>query len=274
MKNMILFFLAFSLAFLPFTTMAISGKNAKNVYVEINTKQGNKWFTARNVKTDKDSSLKLKDVLPGKYKFELDKKDRKSGQTLALKLKMLDKNGKKIKGKAKIDAYIYVGDIKIFINTFKTNKNGYLNLEGIIPNTVYELKVKDNGKISKKNNLARIKTKTKINKSKWFTSSYKRLDSDTTGLTNGILKMTNVLPGKYKFKIKSGDNYDMRKPFIVKARMRKNNGKKIKKPTTVKVYAYPYGIRLKIAEIQTDNKGWITLPKAQPGMKYRLKIKK
>ena len=272
MKKFFAFF-ALCAIILPTTTLAVSGTNIDDTYVEIHTKQGGEWFVARKVKTDNDSSLRLKDVLPGKYKFELDDDDQKSGQTLGLELKMKDEDGKNIKEKTEVDAYIYIGDSKVFINTFKTDKSGYLDLEGITTGMVYELKVKGDGKVSKGDNLARIKVKTKIDGSDWFYSSYDQFDIDPSGLTNGILEITDVLPGKYKFKIKSGDPYNMKKGFIVKARMRKESGKKIKKPTQVNVYAYPYGIKTKVAEMMTDSKGWITLPGAQPDMKYRLKVK-
>jgi len=272
MKKLIVFF-TLSTFILPLTTLAVSGTNIDEKYVKVHTKQGGEWFVARKVKTDNDSSLRLKGVLPGKYKFELDKDDQKLNQTLGLKLKMRDADGKKIKEKTKVDAFIYIGNTKVFINTFKTDKSGYLKLEGITPGMTYELRVKGDGKVSKGDNLARIKVKTKIDGSDWFSSVYEQLDVDSSGLTNGILEMTNVLPGKYKFKIKSSDSYDMRKPFTVKARMRKDSGKKIKKPTQVNIYAYPYGVKTKIAEMTTDEKGWIMLPGAQPDMKYRLKVK-
>ncbi len=273
MKKTLFGALAFSIAFAPIATFAVSGTNIDDTYITIKTKQGGEWFTAYKGKTDNDSSLRLKGVLSGKYIFEIDDDDVKSGQTLGLELKMKDEDGKNIKEKTDVDAYIYISDKKIFINTFKTDKSGYLDLEGITPKLEYELEVKGEGKVSKKDNVARIKTKAKIDGSDWFQSSYDRLDVDPSGLTNGILEMDSVLPGKYKFKVKSSDSYDPTKPFIVKARMRKDSGKKIKKPTQVNVYAYPYGIKTKVAEVITDAKGWIILSEAQPGIKYRLKVK-
>ena len=273
MKKISVFLIVFLLLVIPFTTFAVSGKNVKEKYVTIKTKQGGEWFTARKEKTDNKSTLRLKGVLPGKYVFELDDSDKEPNQKLGLKLKMRDDNGKNIKEKTKVDAFVYIGDTKVFINTFKTKDNGYLNLENIVPGMIYELKVKGDGKTGKKDGLARIKVKTKIDGSEWFTSSYKRLDTDSTGQTNGVLEMEAVLPGKYKFKVKSGDPYDVNKSFIVHARMRKNSGKKIKKPKTVVVYAYPNGIKTKVAEARTDAKGWVLLPGVQPNTKYRLKVK-
>ncbi len=267
----LIFLLSFVLS--PATTFAVSGKNVKNKYVEVQTRQGGEWFTARKVKTDDKSSLRLKGVIPGKYIFKLDDDDIKSGQTLGLELRMKDDDGKQLREKTKVDAYIYIGDTKVFINTFKTKDNGYLNLTGVTPGMTYELKVKGDGKTKKREGTARIKTKAKIDGSDWFKSSYDRLYPDESGLTNGILEMGTALPGKYKFKLKSGDPYDPTKSFTIKARMRKDNGKKIKKPTQVNVYAYPNGIKTKIAEVMTDAKGWIILPGAQPDMKYRLKVK-
>jgi hypothetical protein len=274
MKKFFLPLLLLTAFIIPTTIFAgVDGTNIKEKYVTVKSKQGGEWITARKVKTDKDSSLRLKGVLPGKYIFELDDDDIKSGQSLGLELRMKDEDGKNYKEKVKFDTYVYIGDTKVFINTFKTDKSGYLKLEGIVPGATYELKAKENGKVKSKDGLARIKTKAKIDGSDWFTTSYDRLDPDPSGLTNGILEMNSVLPGKYKFKLKSGDPYDMRKPFIVKARMRKDNGKKIKKATQVNIYAYPNGVKTKVAEMMTDEKGWITIPQAQPGMKYRLKVK-
>ncbi|MEN8252308.1 MAG: hypothetical protein ABFQ53_01885 [Patescibacteria group bacterium] len=273
MKKSFLLMIAFSLLLTPAMTLAVSGTNIDEKYVEVKTKQGGEWFVARKVKTDEDSSLRLKDVLPGKYIFSVEDDDIEAGQTLGLELRMKDEDGKNIKEKTDVDAYIYIGDMKMFAGTFETDKNGYLDLEGILLGMTYELDVKGDGKVKKKDNLARIKTKAKIDGSDWFQSSYDRLDEDPTGATNGILEIKNALPGKYKFKLKSGDPYNPAKPFMVKARMRKENGKKIKKPTEVKVYVYMYGVKTKVAEIKTDKKGWITLPQVQPGVKYKLKVK-
>lgn len=274
-KNMKkIFILSLCIAFFaPLTVLGVSGANMDNIYVEIRTNQGDDWFTARTVKTDDDSSLRLKDVLPGKYRFELDDDDVKNGQKLGLELKIKDAEGKDIKEDTNVDAYIFIGNTKVFINTFETNNSGWLKLEGITPGITYELDVKGDGKVKSKNDLARIKTKAQIDNSAWFYSSYDRLELDTSGQTNGILEMTDVLSGKYKFKVKSGDLYDPAKPFIVKAQLRRNNGKNIKELTAVSIYAYPYGIKTKVAEVMTDAKGWIILPQVQPNMKYRLKIK-
>ncbi len=264
----------FSMLLSPFTTLASpSGTNTDDIYVTVKAKQGGEWITAFKGKTDEDSALRLKGVLPGKYKFEIDEDDEKAGQTLGLELKMKDEDGKNIKEKTDVDAYIYIGDSKVFINRFRTKDNGYLNLEGITPGMTYELKVKGDGKVKKDEGLARMKTKTKIDDSDWFSSTYDLLDPDPTGLTNGILEVENVLPGKYKFKVKSGDPYDARKPFMLKARLRKDNGKKIKEPTKVSIYAYPNKIKTKVGEVMTDAKGWILLPEVQPHVKYRLKVK-
>lgn len=273
MKKYIIFPLLFALCF-PYGTSAISGNNTDEIYVEIKTNQGDDWFTARTIKTDDSSAMRLKDVLPGKYEFRHnDKDDVKSGQTLGLELQMKDDSGKDIKEETDVDAYVFVGGTKYFINTFETDDNGWLDLEGIAFNTVYELDVKGDGKVKSKDNLARMKVKSKINDSDWFSSNYERLDPDPTGTTNGILEMKNVISGKYKFKLKSGDAYDPTKPFIVKAQLRRDNGKRIKKPTQVNIYAYPFGIKMKAAEVMTDDEGWIMLPEAQPDMKYKLKVK-
>ena len=274
-KNMkkALFLGASLMFFVPTVALGVSGTNIDEDYIEIKTKQGGEWFTARQVKTDDDGVLRLKNVLPGKYQFEIDEDDKEAGQSLGLELRMQDEDGKRIKDDTDVDVYVYVGDTKVFINTVETDDKGWLELEGALLDTVYELNVKDDGSIKSKNGLARIKTKAKIEDSDWFQSSYDRLETDPSGQTNGILEMKNVIPGKYKFKLKSDDPYDPAKPFIVNAQMRKENGKRIKEPTPVKVYAYIFGVKQEIAEMTTDDEGWITLPGAQVGVKYRLKVK-
>jgi 5-hydroxyisourate hydrolase-like protein (transthyretin family) len=273
MKKYIILPLLFMLCF-PYGVFAVSGTNTDEIYVEIKTKQGDDWFTARNVKTDDDGVLRLKDVLPGKYTFLLDDDDdKKSGQTLGLELRMKDEAGKDLKEETDIDAYVYIGDMKVFVNTYETDDDGWVDLSGITFGTVYELDVKGDGKVKSKDDLARLKIKAKIDDSEWFYSNYERLDTDPTGQSNGIFEMKNVLSGKYKFKLKSGDPYDLAKPFTVKAQMRRDNGKRIKKPTPVHIYAYPFGVKTKVAEIMSDDEGWIMIPGAQPGEKYRLKVK-
>ncbi len=147
-------------------------------------------------------------------------------------------------------------------------------LGGVKPGTTYELVVKGQGTLKKSGALARIKTKAKISGSAWFDSSYDRLTADVTRKTNGVLEVKNVLPGKYKFKVKSSDVYDTTKPFALNAQLLTDKGKKIKKPTTVIIYAYPNKVKTQVAEMTTDAHGWVTIPAVQPGATYRLKIKK
>ncbi|PID52756.1 MAG: hypothetical protein CR972_00140 [Candidatus Moraniibacteriota bacterium] len=259
--------------FVPTVALGVSGTNIDETYVKIKTKQGGEWFTTRKVKTDDDGVLRLKDVLPGKYKFTVDNDDEKSGQSLGLELRMQDEKGRRIKDKIDVKLYAYINNTKTFIKTVKTDKKGWLDIEGVSLNMIYELNVKDNGSVKSKDGLARIKTKAKIKGSDWFQSSYDRLEADNSGKTNGVLEMKNVIPGKYKFKLKSGDPYDSTKPFIVHAQMRKDTGKRIKKSTKVKIYAYIFGTKTIAGEVMTDDEGWILLPEVRTNMKYRLKVK-
>lgn len=268
-----LLFPSFCLALLtPFTALGVSGTNIDEEYIEIKTKQGGEWFTARQVKTDDDSTLRLKDVLPGKYEFKIDDDDKKPGQSLGLELRMQDERGRRIKDETDVDIYVYINDTKTFAGTIETDDEGWLELNGAALDTVYELDVKDDGSVKRKNGLARIKVKAKIEGSDWFYSDYDRLEADPTGKTNGIYELKNVIPGKYKFKMKSGDPYDPTKPLIVKAQMRKENGKRIKKPTEVKIYAYVLGTKTLAGKVMTDDEGWIFLPEVRTDMKYRLKV--
>lgn len=263
-----------SILFVPLFSWSASGHNAANTSIDVYTNQGNQWFMARRVKTDSKSTVKIKDVLPGKYQFRMDSKDQKPDQFLAVTIRLKDTAGKPLRDKTDVGVFMHVADHRIFGGTFRTDRRGWITLSGVKPGTTYELVVKGQGTLKKSGALARIKTKAKISGSAWFDSSYDRLTADVTRKTNGVLEVKNVLPGKYKFKVKSSDVYDTTKPFALNAQLLTDKGKKIKKPTTVIIYAYPNKVKTQVAEMTTDAHGWVTIPAVQPGATYRLKIKK
>lgn len=270
-KSMFLFFC--TLVAMPMFAFAASGKNIANTSIDVYTNQGGKWFVARRVKSNKNSFVKIADVLPGKYEFRINSKDVRAGQFLAVELQMRDNQGKILRKKTNVDVYVHTDAMPTLLaTTATTNKSGKLTLNGITPNTVFELVVRDSGSVKKDGSLARIKTKAKVSGSDWFDSNYSQLTLDASKKTNGVLEVTNVLPGRYKFKVKNSDPYDATKPFTVKAQMLDKNGKQIKKATNVKIYSDADKSRKLVAELKTDADGWVTLPAVQPGVAYRIKV--
>lgn len=244
----------------------ISGTNADHVTVTVKTKQGGEWITARKEKTDTHGVLTLKGALPGKYKFIIDRDDVQSGQTLALKIKLLDENGRQANDeRLDVNVYVYAGATKILAAATRSDKDGWLDLVGVTSGTTYELDVKDHATLRGKHGKPRIKMKAKIDGSNWFTAAYKR----TKG---GVLKVEDVLPGKYKFSYKRKDVANANMPFTLKARFRNADGKRVRK-ATVKIYAYPFGIKTFVGKMKTDSKGWLTIPGVMPHMKYKVTIK-
>lgn len=250
---------------LPAAHASVSGTNADDVKVTVETKQGGEWFKAREVRADDDGVLELENALPGKYKFTLDEDDVESGQTLGLKIRVLDEQGREFDDeRADVDVYVYVGDTKVFVATYETDKDGWLDLSGITSGTTYELDVKDEAELSSKDDKPRIKMKASIDGSDWFYASYKRIK-------NGWLEVEDVLPGKYKFKYKSKDVADINMPFNLRATFRDEDGDDVKN-AKVKIYAYPFGTKMMIAEMRTDKDGELEIPGAMPNMKYRIKV--
>ncbi len=263
-----------SVLFVPIFAWGASGHNIANTSIDVYTNQGDQWFLARQVKTGSDSAVKIKDVLPGKYQFRINDKDQKPDQMLAVDVRLKDASGKPLRDKTDVGVFMHVNDQRIFGGTFRTDSRGWVALSGIRPGAVYELTVKGAGSLKKDRVLARIKTKAQIAGSEWFDSSYDRLTTDVTQKTNGVLEVKNVLPGKYKFKVKSSDPYNSTKPFTLNAQLLTDKGKKIKKPTKVIIYAYPNKTKKPVAEVMTNADGWITVPAVQPQTTYRLKVKK
>jgi len=258
----------FALAMLaiPSTSHAISGVNASDMTIKIYTKQGGEWFKARTIKTNSNRVLEVKNALPGHYKGIIKDSDQQTPQYAAAKFRMLDNDGKRINHKSEVNVYIVASDgTRTLALATNTDTKGWIELAALLPATDYFIDVEENSDLSEKSGQPRIKTKAKIDGSDWFQSSYKRLNKD------GILTVKDALPGKYKFKYKSGDA-DTAQPFILKLKLLKNNGKKIDEKTKVKLYAYIMGVKTKVAEMKTTSDGWITVPGVMTGMKYRIKV--
>jgi 5-hydroxyisourate hydrolase-like protein (transthyretin family) len=244
----------------PKSSLALSGYRVSNTPVKVYTEQGNDWFLALTQRTDAGSVLTAEGVLPGKYKMEVSRSDTRDGQLLALDLRMLDDQGRKIHKDMDVDLYVYMNNDKYYIGTVKTDSDGWMKVSGLSLDTVYEMDLGDGSHIGPKAGELRIKTKAQIDNSDWFQTSYQRTD-------NGVLTVNDALPGKYKFKA-VGDA----KPqaFTLKARLLDDSGQ-VARSSQAKLYAYVKDVKTFVANIKTDAEGWITLPKVLTGMAYRIK---
>jgi len=260
---------AMSLLVFPFTANAVSGTNADNVRVKVYAEQGDEWFRALTRRTDSDGVLTIKNVLPGWYKMVIDEDDQTSGQTLAVKLRMLGPEGKKIRERTPVDLYAMVGETKVAINTVNTDTRGWIELSGLSSGVKYLLDIdeKDASSLSSKDGRARIKVKTKVDGSDWFVSAYKRTD------TAMVFEAKNVIPGYYKFSYKAGDR-DPALPFTLKIRLRDEDGNRIKEPTLVKLWTYlgPEKTLTPVGQLMTDHRGWVTIPGVMTEMKYKIEV--
>ncbi len=252
------------------STQAISmtGYNTDEVKVKIFTKPSNikHWFRTLYLKTDKKGVLEVKNVLPAKYKLVIKDADQKNGQRIAARFKMLDADGTKIKKITPVDVYRYTNKKeKVYLGRFKTDKEGWLELSTVYPETIYKLDVKEDVHLSKKPGRVRIKVRANIDSSGWFRVNYKRTDK------NHILKLKNVPSGKYKFSYKSGDA-PLNETFTLRLKMLNQKTEKIKSKKKVKVYSYINGTKTLIGETYTDTRGWVTLPGVVTKVKYKIKV--
>lgn len=256
-----------SLFFVPIAAMAIDGLNANNAKVEVQAKQGGDWFTALSLRADNDGVLKIKNALPGWYKMVIDEDDEDDSQYLAAKIRMLDRDGRRLKEKTDVELSVEVEDTEIALGTIETDEDGWIELEGLFSDLPYKMDIseKDSSHVSKKDGV-RIKIKAKIDKSDWFPAAYTRTDE------NRVLEIENVLPGKYKFKYKSGDA-NPTEPFTLKMRLRNEDGEKIKEPTDVDLFAYVNDTKVPVGTVKTDAEGWLTLPGMMTNMKYKVDVK-
>ncbi len=267
-KQLLLLVALFSL---PALSLAADGKNLDETKIKVKTEQGGKWFRALEKKTNSDGELKIKNVLPGKYRFELkNKKDEKANQMLGLDLRLLDEKGRKIRKKTDVEIFAIYNGKKNLMGIVESNKKGEIELSNVMLGMDYEIAVKDDSKVKVKGDEFIVKVKAKIDsKGDWFYSRYSKTDD------NAVLTMKDVLPGKYKFKYKKKDR-DASLPFALRAKLLTKKGKKIKKATPVEIYAYvgPHKVKTKLMTLETDDHGWIFIPKVMTGEKYKIKVLK
>jgi hypothetical protein len=248
------------------SAMALSGANADEARIKIFTKQGGDWFRGLYVETNDDSVLKVKNVLPGKYKIRVRDKDVEDSQVIAGEFRMLDDDGKKLREETNVDVYMYINDVKTLIAQLESDDDGWISLSSIVPESVYEFNVKDDANLSSKDDKYRIKVNAKLDDSDWYRARYERTDTDK------ILKIRDVLPGKYKFKYKSGDA-TANIPFVLKVRLLDEDAERLDEETAVELYAYVGSQRALVATLQTDDHGWLTIPGVLTEMKYKIKVK-
>lgn len=260
----------------PIKNAKAASVNADNVEIEVYTEQGDDWFKAMEKHTTKYGTLKMKKMLPGKYRLEVNNDDVQTPQIIDVEAQMYDEKGRKFDDKVDVTVYAYIdasalpstipGDYKALVGIFETASDGVVELNNIVPGMEYKVEVDDNASLSKKTNKPRIKIKAKIDDSDWFASEYKRTDTTNT------LKLTDVISGKYKFEYKDGDVSNPMQPFNLYIRLRDDDGDKIHKSKKVKIYTYINDQKIPVGEFMTTNDGKLYLPNVVPG-EYKLDVK-
>ena len=252
----------------PLATQALSGVHADDVKVKLYTEQGGDWFRAMTIRADSHGVVEAKNVLPGWYKIKVNDDDATSGQTFAVRVRMLDLDGRRLKEDTNVDLYYDNNGTKTLVGTVETDDDGWLETSGLSADVEYKFEMSDHddSHVSSDDGEVRVKVKAKIDESDWFASYY-----DVT--ENNILEVQNVLPGKYKFKYKSQDR-DASVPFTLEARLLTEKGEKIKELTKVHIWAYmgPEKVKTFAGEVWTDSKGVVTIPGVYPGMKYKIEV--
>jgi 5-hydroxyisourate hydrolase-like protein (transthyretin family) len=264
-------FVVGSLMIFPLATQALSGIHADDTRVKLYSEQGDDWFRALTERTDSDGVLELKNVLPGWYEARINDDDETSGQTVAIKARMLDLDGRRLKEETNVDLFHETATgVKTPMGTVETDEDGWLKVSPLSADVKYKFELSDNddSSIGHKDGKTRIKCKAKIDDSNWFSSYYGRTDE------NQVLEVINVLPGKYKFKYKSGDR-DVALPFILNATVLSEKGEEIKEVTKVHLWAYlgPEKVKTFAGEVMTNDDGEITVPGLMPGVKYKIEVK-
>ena len=250
--------------------------NADDIEVKIYTKQGGEWFKVMKKSTSKYGTLKMKKMMPGKYRMEVDEDDQEAIQMFDLKAQMFDEKGREFDEKVDVEVYAYIdssvlpsivpGDDEILVGIFETDSNGEIELKSIIPEMEYKIDVDEEASLGQKKNRPRIKVKSKIEDSDWFYAAYERVDETNT------LYLTDVISGKYKMEYKNKDVSDPVKRFNLYVRLRDDKGKKIRKSKKVKVYTYINDQKIPVGEFMTTKDGKLYLPNVMPG-EYKIDVK-
>ncbi|MDH4330731.1 MAG: hypothetical protein OEV93_04230, partial [Candidatus Moranbacteria bacterium] len=100
------------------------------------------WFKSFYARTDTSKVLKIKDVLPGKYKFKYKSKDATPAEAFTLKMQLRDDEAEAIDEETTVEIYAFVGKMKVPVGTVKTDDEGWVTLPGVMTEMKYEVKVK------------------------------------------------------------------------------------------------------------------------------------
>lgn len=100
------------------------------------------WFRSFYARTDASKVLKVKDVLPGKYKFKYNHKDATAADTFTLRMQLRDNDAEEIDTETAVEVYAYIGKTKTLVGTVMTDDEGWVTLPGVMTGMKYELKVK------------------------------------------------------------------------------------------------------------------------------------
>jgi hypothetical protein len=256
----------------PMISQAFSGTNVKSLKVKVYTEQGGEWFRTLTKRTDYTGVLEVKDVLPGWYKYKFYDRDRTSEtQYVAMKLRMLDLDGREIKDNTTFDVY-YIHPVtgeKTFQAKLETDDEGWLRVPPFPENleAKFELSDRDDSSVSQRDGEMRIKVNAKIDDSDWFDAYYGRTDE------NRVFETPDTLPGRYKFKYKEQDG-DISLPFTLKTKLLNNDGDDLDEPTKVHLWAYlgPEKTLTFAGEVWTNHKGEIMVPGLMHGVKYKVEV--
>lgn len=259
------------LAVAPAVVKAVSGVNADNVRVKIYTEQGDDTFRAITTRTNDDGVVVAKDVLPGWYRMDIDEDHVQDSQSLGVRLRMLDKDGKRLNEETTVDMYVKLNGEKYLAKQVKTDDSGWLETSGLVSGNEYKLEFDstDSASLHEKEGSPRVKVKAKVRQSDWFNAFYERTNDAK------VLEVRDVVPGQYQFSYKTGDR-DPALPFVLKARFRDEDGERLKEPTPIKLSVYKEQggeeIRHLVGTVMTNHRGVATIPGVMTEMDYKVEV--
>ncbi len=272
MVKKLLMVLVGALFLVPLCVQALSGNDANRAKIKLYAEKNDVWFRAGTDRADEDGVLKIKDVMPGWYRFKTVDKDFELGQSVAAKIRMLDADGRRIDHDTEVDLYVKMNGEEVFIRTEETDEDGWIELNTLYPNeTEYKLDIdeREDSSLGHKDGKVRIKIKANVldyssgEWTDWFRAGYKRTDA------NRVLEAKGVLPARYKFSYKDQDSPPT-VPFTLHARMLDKDGAEIKEPTTFLLYYEVDDVLNSAGAVTSDDDGWVTVPGLLPDVTYKV----
>jgi 5-hydroxyisourate hydrolase-like protein (transthyretin family) len=122
--------------------MSLSSKDNKyRIKVKSKIDESN-WFQSLYARTNESKVLKVKDVLPGYYKFKYKTKDATPADTFTLKMQLRDDNAEEIDEETAVEIYAYSGKMKMLVGTVMTDDEGWVVLPGVITDMKYKVRIK------------------------------------------------------------------------------------------------------------------------------------